>query len=266
VPTLFVGAVGEDAFATEAKAFYRREKMVCQLTQKRGYASGTAAILVDAKGQNQIVVSLGANLAIKKSEVPAAAIKKARVVVAQMEISVEATTAALAAGRRARITTVLNPAPMPAKFPKELLKHVDIFVPNETEFSSLMNQLGAGPHPSRFTEATLHKLSGEKLHALCRGLGVPAVIVTLGSKGCFISDQNGFLLIPAHTGIKVVDTTGAGDAFVGGLAAGLIKFNGDLRKAAHFGNAVAALSVTKQGTAPSMPHARDISRFLRSHS
>ena len=96
-----------------------------------------------------------------------------------------------------------------------------------------------------------------KLHALCRGLGVPTVIVTLGAKGVFVSQAAGATLIPALK-VKVVDTTGAGDAFCGGFAAGLVKFNGDILAAARFGNVVAGLSVTKFGTAPSMPKAREI--------
>jgi ribokinase len=91
---------------------------------------------------------------------------------------------------------------------------------------------------------------------------VPTVIVTLGSKGAFVSQADGGTLIPSHK-VNVVDTTGAGDAFCGGFAAGLVKFAGDILAAAHFGNAVAALSVTKFGTAPSMPTAREIARFLR---
>ncbi|MEO7414633.1 MAG: PfkB family carbohydrate kinase, partial [Opitutaceae bacterium] len=102
----------------------------------------------------------------------------------------------------------------------------------------------------------------EKMHALCRSLGVPTVIVTLGKRGCFISQPTTHALVAGHTGIKVVDTTGAGDAFVGGFAAGFVKFSGDLVAAARHGNTVAALSVTKFGTAPSMPKQDEIARFL----
>ncbi len=101
------------------------------------------------------------------------------------------------------------------------------------------------------------------MHAMCRTLGPDTVIVTLGCKGCFVSQRGGHMHIPAFAGIKVVDTTGAGDAFVGGFAAGLVKFEGDVLAAAHFGNAVAALSVTKSGTAPSMPKAGEIRAFLQ---
>jgi ribokinase len=91
---------------------------------------------------------------------------------------------------------------------------------------------------------------------------VTHVLITLGAKGVFVSRPDGPTLIPSHR-VNVMDTTGAGDAFCGGFAAGLVKFNGDLLAAARFGNAVAALSVTKFGTAPSMPTEKEIARFLK---
>ena len=88
------------------------------------------------------------------------------------------------------------------------------------------------------------------------------VIVTLGSRGCFVSLPDVFMRINAHE-VEVVDTTGAGDAFVGGFAAGLIKFKHNTVEAAHYANAVAALSVMQPGAAPAMPIAREIARFLK---
>jgi ribokinase len=263
VDTLFVGAVGCDAFATQAKEFYCREKIGCRLAAKPAQATGTAAILVSASGQNEIIVALGANDHLKKTDVPLTALKRARVVVSQLESNLDTAAFVLKTARRAGVTTVLNPAPMRPDFPAALLTHTDILIPNETEFTALVNQL---PQTglNGFTEEKLKVISEDNLHALCRKLGVPTVIVTLGSRGCFISSDNGCLFIPAYKGIKVLDTTGAGDAFVGGFAAGLVKFNGDIADAARFGNAVAALSVTKFGTAPAMPRTSEIARFLKS--
>lgn len=263
VDTLFVGAAGRDAFAEQARAFYRVEKIGCHLAEKPGHATGTAAILVSGSGQNEIIVALGANDHLKKSDVPPAALRRARVVVSQLESNLATAEHVLKTARKAGSTTVLNPAPMRPDFPAALLKHTDVLIPNETEFAALMNllpQTGC----SGFTEETLRTTAEPQLHALCRTLGVPTVIVTLGARGCFVSQPDGFLFIPAYTGIEVVDTTGAGDAFVGGFAAGLVKFEGDVAAAARFGNAVAALSVTKFGTVPAMPRAREIARFLKS--
>ena len=265
VDTLFVGAVGCDAFAVQAKVFYHAEKLGCHLAAKPAHATGTAAILVSASGQNEIIVALGANDYLKKADVPSTAIKRARVVVSQLESNLDTAAHVLKTARGAGVTTVLNPAPMRADFPVTLLAHTDILIPNETEFTALVNQL---PQTSLtdFTEEKLKTISEENLHALCRKIGVPTVIVTLGARGCFISNSNNGLFIPAYTGIEVVDTTGAGDAFVGGFAAGMVKFTGDIAAAARFGNAVAALSVTKFGTAPAMPRAREITRFLKSRT
>lgn len=262
VPTLYVGAVGDDAFARDAQAFYRAEDIAAKFAKKTKLPTGTAAILVNTEGQNEIIVALGANALISKADIPVAALKSARVAVCQFESNLATTAFVLKTARAAGVTTVLNPAPMRTDFDRRMLKQVDILIPNETEFATLVAstpELGM----SDFTDEKLHQLAPDALHTLVRKIGVPTVIVTLGSKGCFVSRPDGFEHIPAHTGIKVVDTTGAGDAFVGGFAAGLVKFNGDLAQAARFGNTVAALSVTKFGTAPSMPRANEIAKFLR---
>jgi ribokinase len=262
VSTLFIGAVGRDAFSREARAFYRAEGIAARFVEKPREATGTAAILVDDSGQNEIVVALGANAFLAKTDVPAAAIRRARVVVTQLESNLATTAHVLKAARRAGVTTVLNPAPMRADFDAALLAAVDVLIPNETEFTALVNRLRIAGRDD-FTEAALHALNPAALHALCRTLGPATVIVTLGARGCFVSQSSGHTHIAAHSGIKVVDTTGAGDAFVGGFAAGLVKFDGDAVAAAKFGNAVAALSVTKAGTAPAMPTQREIAAFLR---
>jgi ribokinase len=262
VDTLFIGAVGADAFAREAKAFYKAEGIGAHFVEKPAHATGTAAILVEDSGQNEIVVALGANAALLKTDVPANALAKARVVVTQLESNLTTAAYVLKTARRAGVTTVLNPAPMRPDFDPTTLASVDILIPNETEFTALVNRLRIAGRAD-FTEAALHALVPAALHALCRTLGPATVIVTLGRKGCFVSHREGHTHIPAHIGIKMVDTTGAGDAFVGGFAAGLVKFEGDVLAAARFANAVAALSVTKTGTAPSMPTEKEIASFLK---
>lgn len=258
--TLFIGAVGRDAFAADAKKFYRTEGIAARFVEKPPHATGTAAILVNASGQNEIVVALGANSALRPDDVPVAALRSALVVVTQHENDLRTVADILRAARRAGAITIHNPAPMRADFDPALLRHVDILIPNESEFAALINQ-HAARGAKKISAASVASLSTAKLHALCRSLGVAHVLVTLGAKGVFVSRPNGPTLIPSHR-VKVVDTTGAGDAFCGGFAAGLVKFNGDLLAAARFGNAIAALSVTKFGTAPSMPTEKEIARFL----
>jgi ribokinase len=258
--TLFIGAVGRDAFAADAKKFYRAEGIAARFVEKPPHATGTAAILVNASGQNEIIVALGANAALRPADVPVAALRSALVVVTQHENDLRTVAAVLSAARRAGAVTIHNPAPMRADFDPALLRHVDILIPNESEFAALIN-LRAARGAKKISAARVAALPSAKLHALCRSLGVTHVLITLGAKGVFVSRPDGPTLIPSHR-VKVVDTTGAGDAFCGGFAAGLVKFNGDLLAAARFGNAVAALSVTKFGTAPSMPTAKEIARFL----
>jgi ribokinase len=256
--TCFIGALGRDAFADEARRFYRAERISARFASKPRHATGTAAILVNARGQNEIVVALGANAALARRDIDAKLLRGASVVVVQLESNLDATAHALRLARGARVTTVLNPAPLRADFEAAVLRDVDVLVPNESEFVALMRRLKL----AALNETRLAKLNPTRLHALCRALRVPTVIVTLGARGCFVSEPHGFTAVAGHR-VAVVDTTGAGDAFVGGFAAGLVRFAGDRLQAARFGNIVAALSVTQPGTAPSMPHATAIARFLR---
>ncbi|HVU25196.1 MAG TPA: ribokinase [Opitutus sp.] len=268
--TRFVGAVGRDAFAAVAKKFHAAEGIDSRLVPKPGHATATAGILVDAAGHNEIVVAIGASAQLRPRDVPATLLHGARVVVCQHETSLAANAHVLRTGRRAGATTILNPAPMRPDFDPRVLAHVDVLIPNESEFvalvaalpvcAALVRQRGFSPAP--FSVAALAALPAAAMQRLCRAVGVPVVIVTLGSRGCFVSLADRGEHLPAYP-VKVVDSTGAGDAFVGGFAAGLVKFRGDPLAAARFGGAVAALSVTKFGTAPSMPRAREIAAFLR---
>jgi Sugar kinases, ribokinase family len=251
VATRFIGAVGADTFGDGARAFHRREGIDSRLIQKKRHATGTAAIMVDREGRNQIIVAIGASAQIAPRDVPAAWLRDARVVIAQHEASLAINAHIFRAARRVGATTILNPAPMRADFDPAMLRHVDVLVPNETEFAALAQLAGQA-----IEEPDLALLDDPSLQQLCRRLGVPTVIVTLGARGCFVSFADRSVRLRAHR-VKVVDSTGAGDAFVGNLAAGFVKFRGDLLRAAHFANAAAALSVTKPGTSRSMPSFRE---------
>lgn len=262
-PTLYVGAVGDDAFGREAQAFYQSEGIAAAWAVKARHPTGLAGIMVNAEGQNEILVSLAANARLSKADLPVDKLREAEIVITQLEANLTAAAEALRIARTGEALTILNPAPMRPDFKPAILKHVDILIPNESEFVELTNRL-AKPGEKRLTEKALLKLSPAKLHQRCGVFGVPVVIVTLGQRGCFISRADGYLEVPAFK-VKAVDTTGAGDAFVGGFAAGLLEYEGDLAAAARHGCAVAALSVTKPGTAPSMPKATAVKRFLKQH-
>jgi ribokinase len=254
----FVGAIGADRLGEAAREFHRKEKIAARLETKTRLATGTAAILVNRRGENEIIVAPGANEALNRADIPAGWLRSAKVVIGQCESRLATTAFAFRTARRHGATTILNPAPMRGEETAALLRHADVLIPNEREFIGLLRTRGV-----RIRESDWPALSAAKLQAHCRRLDVPTVIVTLGERGCFVSQREVAIHIPGHNGLKVIDTAGAGDAFVGGFAAGLRRFKGEMVRAAWFANATAALSVTKPGTAASMPAEREILRFLR---
>ena len=271
IPTLFIGAVGPDAAGAGARQFARTAGLHIHLVEKPKHATGAAVVTVNGAGQNHIIISLGANLGLKPRDIPAPLLAPAQVVVCQGESDYATVGYVLRTARRNGAITVFNPAPMRPEFDPAVLRHTEVLIPNESEFAALVKQcpscaalLRTAPYNTggEFTEATLLTLNPDALHRLCRCLHVPVVIVTLGARGCFVSQPDVYLRIRAHD-VEVVDTAGAGDGFVGGFAAGLVKFKHNIFEAAHYASAVAALSVMQPGTAPSMPIAREIARFLR---
>lgn len=259
--TLFIGAIGRDVFGTRARKFAHEAGVQAHFVEKKKEPTGTAVISINAAGQNQIIVALGANLTLHRQDVPVGPLQSAQVVVCQGESDFRTIAHVLRSARKTGVTTVLNPAPMRADFDFDLLRHTEVLVPNESEFCALMRALPRSGMRNLAPE-DLARLPADHMHGLCRALNVPIVIVTLGARGCFVSQPDVYTRISAHD-VDAVDTTGAGDAFVGGFAAGLVKFNRNVLEAAHFANAVAALAVTQHGAAAAMPTAREISRFLR---
>jgi ribokinase len=271
VATLFIGAVGRDAFGASARRFATASGVKTLLIEKKKDPTGVAGICIGPEGENHIVVAGGANLALHKQDIPAPALEGADVVVCQCESDLRTVQFVLRAARKAGAIAILNPAPMRADFDLSLLRSTEVLVPNAFEFVALARAFPGTASVLRSTafrdageisERTLPSLKADLLHRLCRGLGVPIVIVTLGERGCFVSQPDVYQRIHAHD-VSAVDSTGAGDAFVGGFAAGLVKFNKNVIEAAHYANAVAALAVTQPGAAAAMPTAREISRFLR---
>jgi ribokinase len=269
--TRFVGAVGQDTFAEAAATFHRDEHIDSRLVTKTTHPTATAGIVVNQSGENQIVVAIGASAQLRARDVPSSLLQGASVVVAQHESNLATNAHVFRIARKMGATTVLNPAPMRLDFDPSILRFVDVLIPNESEFVALVKLLPACAKLVRkssfnggadFGANSLPGLPADALQKLCRTFAVPVVIVTMGKHGCFISLTDRGEHLPGHA-VEVVDSTGAGDAFVGGFAAGFVRYNGNPLLAAHFANAVAALSVTKPGTSPSMPKQNEIERFLR---
>jgi ribokinase len=260
----FVCALGDDAGGQLARALAEADGIGLRALRS-AEPTGTAGIFVDAQGRNSIVIGPDANAALDAAHVAAQAdaFGGAGVVLAQLESPTEAIAAALRAGRERGATTVLNPAPANAPTTRELLALADVLTPNETEFAALVaHHVG-----ERIDPAEIAGLEQARLHALCRELAPGAsVVVTLGASGCFAShadgarrgDDRSFQRMGAEQ-VRAIDTTGAGDAFNGALAASLAldpaaAFATHLRFASRF----AALSTEREGAAAAMPRRAEV--------
>jgi len=247
----FVGRVGQDVFAEIGLGIWKQEGINTDFVIRDPQnATGVAPIWVDSSGENTIIVIPGANLAVSPSDVDAAVdvIAGADVLITQFEINFDALKHALQVARSHGVRTILNPAPA-ARVSREILALADFLTPNETELEVLADKGDAAIETVARSLLTTEQQT---------------VVVTLGAQGARWVNQTGSALIPTFD-VNVVDTTGAGDAFNGGFALALAE-GFPLQEAIRFGNATAALSVTKPGTAPSMPRRNEVERLLKSIS
>ena len=266
--TVFLCALGEDVGGALARALATADDIdLRDLVSDQ--PTGTAGIYVDARGRNSIVIGPGANASLTADFVrsQAGAITACGVVLAQLESPIDSVIAAFMMAREQGITTLLNPAPANAMTTSELLALADLITPNETEFSALVSR-----HIGAKIEADDVAINdGASLHALCRELlAHGSVVVTLGSAGVFVShpedalrgDGKPYYRMAAEPA-DAIDTTGAGDAFNGALAASLAG-DRELPFTAHvrFANRYAALSTERAGAALAMPRlAEVVARF-----
>lgn len=212
--------------------------------------TGIALIMVDENtSQNEIVVIPGAcgEITLEEVEGIAPLIKESGYLLVQFEINLDALQRAMEIAHEAGVRIVLNPAPY-QQVPDSLLAMADIVTPNETEAESLTGICVDSE------EAAV--LAANLLHAK----GIPDVVITLGGRGVFVSSNGQQRLLPPFR-VDAIDTTGAGDAFNGGLVAGLAE-GMDIWQAARFASAVAGISVTRLGTAQSMPSRAEVETLL----
>ncbi len=247
----FISRLGMDAFGDMALETWTAAGVRPQITRHDDLATGAAFIFVDAaSGDNAIIIAPGAAATISPADVDAAAsvIAGADVFVTQLEQPLDAAMRGLALARENGVATILNPAPA-AELPDAMLTLCDYLTPNETEAAALT---GLPVADLAQAEAAAQAL---------RDRGVGTVIVTLGENGALIVGPDGARHVPALHAGDVVETTGAGDAFNGGLATALARGDG-IRDAVRFATATAAISVTRAGTAPSMPSLAEIEALL----
>ena len=246
IETFMVGAVGDDVFGQSAIKNFEDQGVNTQYLEIVSGSSGVAPIWVDGDGDNRIIVVPGANakVTVAQAENAINSIKDLKVVIGQFEIPVEVTTAAFAAARKLGITTILNPAPY-RDIPAELLAVTDWLIPNSHEFQDLHPQHLDPNSDGVIAEfATANKIN---------------LVVTLGEDGVVIAD--GTITKVAAQKVKPVDTTGAGDCFVGSFAFGLAK-QMTPAKAAALGCQTAGLSVIRLGAQSSYPTAGEVADFL----
>jgi ribokinase len=244
--------VGDDVFGKVALDFYKSEGMNTDLIfVDKEKETGTALIMVDENSaQNQILVVPGACGNINDEDIERAtpAIKNAQIILMQMEVNLDANWKVLDIAHKNGVKVVLNTAPA-QKVDDAILAKVNVLTPNEVEASILSGVDVVTMDDARRAAEVFQKK------------GVEEVVITMGAQGAYVRSGSRELIVP-RLNVEAIDTTGAGDAFNGGLVTALAEGK-DLFAAAEFANVVGALSVTKKGTAPAMPFRKDIDAFMR---
>ncbi len=239
---VMAAAVGRDSLAPTALTLLQETNVDLSRVLETDAATGCAAIAVDPKGNNAIAVGSGANLVARQTQIEDELLGPASTVVLQMEVSTAETAALIRRARAKGARVILNLAPA-ASFPEATLREVDILVVNETESAWLANRLGCSD-------------GAAQIHAR---LGI-VIVRTLGGDGLEMANAEGAMEMPAHA-ITAIDTTAAGDCFVGVMAAALDRganLTGALNRAA----AAAALCCTRHGSQGSIPLAHETDAFL----
>ena len=245
--TNFISKIGKDSYGELALKTLKKNKISTKnVIQDSNQQTGVAGILVDQNtGKNAINVIVGAPSSLKVNEIEKQIdlIKSSKIFLTQLEVPKDVTLHCLKTAKESGCITILNPAPA-SEIPKEFYNNIDFFTPNETEA-----EFYTGIKIASEKEA---KQAADKL----LNLGIKKIIITLGEKGLFYSDGKEETYLKASA-VKAIDTTGAGDAFNGGLAFGLSKEK-PIKECLELANKVAGISTTKLGAGDAMPFIQDI--------
>lgn len=244
-----VGCVGNDAYGAQLRSALMAEQIDCQAVSTVEGSSGVALIVVDDNSQNAIVIVAGANGELTPALIGCfdSVLQAGDVIICQLEVPDATVGHALKRGRELGKTVILNPAPASGPLPAHWYANIDYLIPNESEASALSGL----PVDSRETaEAAATRLVE---------LGAGKVIITLGAQGAVLADGQRFEHFAAPI-VQAVDTTAAGDTFVGGFAAALASGKSEA-EAIRFGQVAAAMSVTRAGAQPSIPTLSEVQAF-----
>ncbi len=248
----FITRIGDDTFGNIGRAMWKENGIDARLLPADGSATGAAFIYVsDKTGDNAIIVVPGAARSTTAADVEreAGAIRAARVFMTQLEAPVEAGRRGLEIAKAAGVTTIFNPAPAEA-FDDAIYPLCDYITPNESEAAALTGVPVVSVEDARRAADVL------------LGKGAKAALITLGDKGALLHTRAESILVPVFNAGPVIDTTGAGDGFNGAFAAALASGRTPA-DAARFASAAAGISVTRFGTAPSMPMRDEIEALLK---
>lgn len=248
------GMLGDDLFADKLLNNLRDAGVETRyITKLDDTSSGIALITIDSDGDNSIIVAPGANEKMSPSRVKELeeAIAQAKLVMVQLEIPMDTVRETVKLAHKHGVPVLLDPAPA-QPLPEDLLAMVDYIVPNESENSRLTGL--------RVKDEASARKAGEKLVEL----GVKTAFSKLGAQGVVITNAQGSAMVPGYT-VQTVDTTAAGDAFAGALAAAIVSGK-TLEEAALFANAVGALTVTRQGAQASMPDLKETELFIKGYA
>jgi len=242
----FISCVGEDALGDAAMQLFHDEKLDARIKKSKKNATDVGFVMVESTGENRIIINFSASMEVGKADIDALSqeLSESKILLMQMEADIETMTYAAKKARENGVMVIFNPAPY-RKMPKELIENVDVITPNESEAKEMLGI------------ASDEKVEAKELGKQLQGLGIPHVVITLGSDGALLCSGGDIQLIGVKDKVKAVDTTGAGDTFAGALAVAISEGK-TYQQAVEFANQAASISVTRNGVIEGIPYRTEL--------